>query len=102
VKYLATLYAGLRALMIAALAGSSASAQAPDGTNREAAEWNAARGAGTVEAFQRYLELYPLGRYSGEAFRSIVELTIDPEAGPEAGPEGGPSVSTRGLAVDMY
>jgi hypothetical protein len=105
VKYLATLCAGLRALMIAALAGSSASAQAPDGTNREAAEWNAARGAGTVEAFQRYLELYPLGRYSGEAFRCIVELTIDREAcaaGPEAGPEGGPSVSTRGLAVDMY
>jgi hypothetical protein len=105
VKYLATLYAGLRALMIAALAGSPASAQAPVGTDRETAEWNAARGACTVEAFQHYLELYPLGRYSGEAFRSIIELTVDPDAAvacPEAGPEGGPSVSTRGLAVDMY
>jgi hypothetical protein len=105
VKYLATLCAGLRALMIAALAGAPASAQAPGGTNREAAEWNAARGAGTVEAFQHYLELYPLGRYSGEAFRYIIELTIDPDAtvaGPEAGPEGAPSVSTRGLGVDMY
>ena len=104
-KYLATLYAGLRALMIAALAGSPASAQSPGGTDREAAEWNAARGAGTVAAFQHYLELYPLGRYSGEAFRYIIELTIDPDAavvGPEAGREWGPSVSTRGLAVDMY
>jgi hypothetical protein len=105
VKYLATLYAGLRALMIAALASSPASAQAPGATDREAAEWNAARGAGTVEAFQHYLELYPLGRYSGEAFRYIVELTIDPDAtvpGPEAGPAGGAHVTTRGLGVDMY
>jgi hypothetical protein len=105
VKYLATLCAALRALMIAALAGSPASAQAPGETNRETAEWNAARGAGTVEAYQHYLELYPLGRYSGEAFRYIIQLTIDPDAtvvGPEAGPEGGAGASTRGLGVDMY
>jgi hypothetical protein len=87
--------------MIAALAGSPASAQAPGGTDREAAEWNAARGAGTVEAFQHYLELYPLGRYSGEAFRCIVELTIDPDA-TVADAGGSVRVSTAGLGVDMY
>jgi hypothetical protein len=100
-KYLAALCAGLRALVIAALAGSPASAQAPGRADREATEWSAARGAGTVEAFQHYLELYPLGRYSGEAFRYIVELTIDPNATvPRAARSA--SVSTGGLAVDMY
>ena len=100
-KYLAALHAALRTLMIAALAGSPASAQAPGGTDREAAEWNAARGVGTVEAFQHYLELYPLGRYSGEAFRYIVEQTIDPDA-TVADAEGSVRVSSGGLGVDMY
>lgn len=107
-KYLTAFYSGLRALMIAALAGGPTSVQAQSPGDREAAEWNAARGVGTVDAYQRYLELYPVGRYSGEAFRCIVELTVDPEAltscaiDPAAGPESGPSVSTRRLAVDMY
>ena len=75
--------------------------------DREAAEWNAARGTGTPDAYQRYLEVYPLGRYSGDAFRCIIELTVAPDAvsscatAPEAGPDQPTSVS-RGLAVDLY
>jgi hypothetical protein len=76
VRYLATFPGGLRALIIAALAGAPAGAQAPGGTDREVAEWNAARGAGAVEACQHDLELDPLGRYSGAAFRYIIGLTI--------------------------
>ena len=84
--------------MIAALAGSPASAQAPGGTDRKAAEWNAARGAGTVKAFQHYLELYPLGRYSGEAFRYILELTIDPDAAVAGAPRGAQASAAAGSA----
>jgi hypothetical protein len=95
--------------MIASLAGAPAAAQAQSAPEREVAEWNAARGAGTPQAYQRYLELYPLGRYSGAAFRCMIELTVDPDVvsscvtAPGAGP-GGPTVtsSTRGLAVDLY
>jgi len=94
--------------MIAALAGSAGGAQAQSGADREAAEWNTARGIGTPDAYQRYLELFPLGRYSADAFRCMIELTVDPDAvsscssAPEAGPAGGASVSSRGLAVDLY
>jgi hypothetical protein len=109
VKYLATVCSGLRALVIAALAGSAGGgAQAQTDTDREAAEWNAARGIGTADAYQRYLERFPIGRYSGDAFRCIIELTVDPDAvsscssAPGAGPAGGASVSTRGLAIDLY
>lgn len=107
-KYLATLCSGLRALMIAALAGGPPAVHAQTGTDREAAEWNAARGAGTPDAYQRYLELYPLGRYSGDAFRCIIELTVAPDAvascatAPGAGPEQPVTSITRGLAVDLY
>jgi hypothetical protein len=110
VKYLATLCTSLRALMIAALAGGSVggSSQAhAQGGDREAAEWNAARGIGTAAAFQQYLEQYPVGRYAGEAFRYIIELTVNPDAAsdrggpPAAGPEG-PTRATRGFALDMY
>jgi hypothetical protein len=122
VKYLATLCTGLRTLMIAALAGAPSAAHAQSGTDRETAEWNAARGAGTPDAYQRYLEVFPLGRYSGDAFRCIIELTVAPDAvsscasapgagleasgvsraAPGAGP-GNPVTSvSRGLAVDLY
>jgi hypothetical protein len=59
--------------------------------------------AGTAAAYQRYLEQYPLGAHAGDAFRRMIELTVDPNAtaAPAAGPAGGDR-SSRGLAVDMY
>jgi hypothetical protein len=108
VKYLATLCSSLRALVIAALAGGSVGAatqlHAQSSPDREAAEWNTAIGVGTAEAYQRYLEQYPMGQHAGDAFRRIIELTIDPDAtfeGPGAGP-GDVSSSRRGLALDLY
>jgi len=108
VKYLATLCAGLRALMIAALAGGSGGAApqayAQSSPDREAAEWNTARGVGTAAAYQRYLEQFPVGEHAGDAFRRIIELTIDPDAsfeGPAAGP-GSVTHTSRGLALDLY
>lgn len=87
--------------MMATLATSGgAHAQSP--LDREAAEWNAAREAGTVEAYQRYLELYPVGAYAGEAFRAIIELSIDPALGVYRIDPAQPSMVTRGLAVDIY
>jgi opacity protein-like surface antigen len=109
VKYLATLCSSLRALVIAALAGSPIAAALPQAhaqtsADREAAEWNATVGVGTAAAYQHYLEQYPLGPHAGDAFRRMIELTIDPDAtfgGPEAGPGGGISTS-RGLGADLY
>jgi hypothetical protein len=108
VKYLAALCSSARALMIAAIAGGPVGAPPPahaqTGADREAAEWNTTLGIGTAAAYQRYLEHYPVGAHAGDAFRRMIELTVDPEAGhagPGAGSAGGHR-STRGLAVDMY
>jgi hypothetical protein len=109
VKYLATLCSSLRALLVAALAGSpiaaaSSLAHAQTSGDREAAEWNATVGVGTAAAYQHYLEQYPLGPHAGDAFRRMIELTIDPDAtfeGPQAGPGDGDRTS-RGLAADLY
>ena len=102
-KYLAS----LRALLIAALAGNpigaASEAQAQSSADRESAEWNATLGVGTAAAYQHYLEQYPLGLHAGEAFRRMIELTIDPDLieGPGAGPAG-VDRATRGLVVDLY
>ncbi len=106
-KYLATLCSSLRALTIAALAGSpigaAPQAQAQTSADREAAEWNATQGIGTAAAYQHYLEQFPLGPHAGDAFRRMIELTIDPGliGGPGEGPAG-VDRTTRGLVVDLY
>jgi hypothetical protein len=91
-KYLSALCASLRALTIAALAGlalGSVHAQQP--TDPEAEAWNRAREENTLEAYQRYLELYPLGAHSTEAFQALVELTLSRE-GPAPADEALPGV----------
>ena len=107
-NYLATLCSGLRALLIAAVAGSPAGAQAQSPADREVGGVERGPRRRHADAYQRYLELFPVGRYSGDAFRCIIELTVDPDAvsscslAPGAGPTGSGSISTRGLAVDLY
>ncbi len=94
-KYLRALCASLRALTIAALAsGAFGHAQAQQPTDPETVAWERARDENTLEAYQRYLELYPLGLHSTEAFQAIVELTLSLEgpAPPDAAVPG----------VDMY
>jgi hypothetical protein len=94
-KYLRGFYATLRALAIAALAsGTLGHGQAQQPVDPETATWNRARTQNTLEAYQRYLELYPLGIHSTEAFQAVVELTLSQE-GPAPGDAAVPG-------VDMY
>ena len=62
----------------------------------EEAAWGEARRVGTAGAYQRYLELYPMGEHMEEAFKRIVErslskaparrlVDIEPALGPPAG-----------------
>jgi hypothetical protein len=82
VKKLAALVLGLRALAIAALAGSPGHAQSPSADD---AAWASARDAGTAEACQQYLEAFPAGQHAEEAFRCLIEGSL--ETAPEAGPD---------------
>lgn len=92
-RYVTVLYATLRALLVAALAGGATLAEAQ--TDREAAAWEAARAANTVEAYQRYLELYPLGEHAGHAFRQIIELSELEETPPS-------TIAPAAPPVDVY
>jgi hypothetical protein len=80
VKRLAALFLGLRALAIAALAGSPA-AHAQEQSADDAA-WAVASEAGTAAACQDYLEAFPAGRHAEEAFRCLIEGSL--EAVPDA------------------
>jgi hypothetical protein len=81
-KRMAAIFLGLRALALAALAGSS-SGHAQEGPTADDAAWAAASEVGTAEACQQYLEAFPAGRHAEEAFRCLIEGSL--EAIPEAG-----------------
>jgi hypothetical protein len=100
-KKLSTLYAALRALLVASVAGGAAGVSAQSPASRDAAAWEAARQEGTVEAYQRYLEEFPIGSYADKAFRSIVEMTVEPEAVPVTIVPAGVR-SEPGLVADLY
>lgn len=73
---LATLLISLRALVIAAVAGAPAAhGQQLPGTDEAA--WAAASEADTPEAYQRYLEEFPAGRYAEDAFRLLIESQLE-------------------------
>jgi hypothetical protein len=73
---LATLFLGLRALLLATLAGAPMShAQGPPSADDDA--WAAAVAAATPEAYQRYLEEFPAGRYAEDAFRLLIESQLE-------------------------
>ena len=94
-KLMVKIYATLRALLIASIAGNAAFSQESGVADQEEADWAQARREGTAEAFQRYLERYPVGRHAAEAFGCSVDAGLcasDPTVGG----------LTRGLAVDMY
>lgn len=82
----------LRALVIAGLTSSGA-VQAQQPADADDAAWNRARSADTTAAYQDYLEQFPAGRHAEEAFRALVESSVEQEAG-----------ATRGglRGADMY
>ncbi len=84
----------VRAMLLAAVAGTAGAGQAQAQVDSDTAAWEAARAAGTAEACQAYLEAFPTGRFAEDAFRCIVEQTI-PGAGQV--PLGGVAPS-----ADMY
>lgn len=88
--WIAAFYASLRAFALAALAGS-AQAQTPADADDRA--WTNAQQLGTAEAYQQYLEQFPVGRHVEEAFRGLVEEQMEGEIGATRG-------AVRGL--DMY
>jgi len=96
-KLLVKFYATVRALLIASIAGNAAYSQESGFADQEEADWARARSEGTAEAFQRYLERYPVGRHAAEAFGCSVDAGLC-----VSDPTGGERPLTRGLAVDMY
>jgi hypothetical protein len=78
---MAAIFLGLRALAIAALVGSPIG-HAQESPSPDDAAWAAASDAGTAAACQDYLEAFPAGRHAEEAFRCLIEGSL--EAVPDA------------------
>jgi hypothetical protein len=72
---LATLFLGLRALLLATLAGAPVHGQGLP--SADDAAWAAAVTADTPEAYQEYLEEFPAGRHVEEAFRLLIETQLE-------------------------
>lgn len=72
-------YARAWAFVMASLATLPA-AQAQTG-DPDLDAWQAARRDGSYEAYQRYLEAYPVGQYADEAFRMMIQESIEAEQG---------------------
>ena len=79
---------GLRSLALALLASVSAHASSGDQDRLEQRDWHDARSLDTLDAYERYLELHPLGPNAAEAFRRAMSSapTIHPvqAAAPDA------------------
>ncbi len=71
-RWMATVYASFKALMIATLAGQSGSAEAQSISPDDRA-WDAVKASGSAEACQQYLTEFPTGDHAEEAFRCLVE-----------------------------
>lgn len=74
-RWMATMYASFKALMIAAVAGQGGTANAQDVSPDERA-WESVRVSGTPEACQQYLSEFPTGVHAEEAFRCLVEGVV--------------------------
>jgi len=90
VKQLQWLYARLAALFLATVAGAPPALS--QNTDADGAAWQDAQQEGTLAALQGYLETFPTGRHSEEAFRQIVEQSLQEE----------PGAGTGSLGTDLY
>jgi hypothetical protein len=86
-RWITAVFASLRAFALAALAGSFAQAQ--QSTDPDDSAWASAQQMGTADAFQRYLEEFPVGRHVEEAFRGLVEQQVEGDLGESRGVSGG-------------
>ncbi len=90
-RWITAVVVSLRAFALAALASSLAQAQQSADPDDRA--WTSAQELGTAEAFQQYLEQFPVGRHVEDAFRGLVEQQVETQHGPSHGAVGG---------ADMY
>ncbi len=98
-----------RLLLLAAGAGHAAHAAAPANQSAvritEAQVWQAAREIGTAEAYQRYLQLFPVGSYAEDAFRCIVEQSVGLNScaiEPAGGAAGVSAAAVAGTLLALY
>lgn len=96
----------IRAMLLASLASTPIHSPNPAlAQDADEIDWITARAQGTPEAFERYLEIHPLGRYASEAFYFVTILSIDPSV-ERIDPTQAPSEAvTRGItasAMDVY
>ena len=103
---LAAVCASLQAVIIGWLATGGVSAPSAQTAN-DAGAWSQARAAGTIDAYEGYLGRFPTGAYAHQAFRCIVELTVDATEGAcvPTGTRGVDSLeaATGGLSlIDVY
>lgn len=82
-RWMATVYASFKALMIAALAGQSGSSHAQDLSADDRA-WENVKASGSSEACQQYLVDFPTGAHAEEAFRCLVEGIVPTDVDPRA------------------
>lgn len=71
--------------------------------DNDSAAFDAAKSAGTREAFESYLSSYPFGKHAADAFRSIIDLDVAAaldEVGVAGEGEGVAEVSSA--QIDVY
>ena len=85
-RLITAVFASLRALALATFAGSFAQAQ--QAADPDDSAWTNAQQLGTAEAYQRYLEQFPVGRHIEEAFRGVIEHQVEGESGDSRGVAG--------------
>jgi hypothetical protein len=107
-RRLAALYASLQAIMIGWLASGGASPSAAQSVNpADDGAWAQAQAQGTLEAYEGYLGQFPVGLHAGQAFRCIVELTVQATEGECVASESARGDPLEGAArgqssIDVY
>ncbi|MGF1476801.1 MAG: hypothetical protein ACFB6S_14680 [Geminicoccaceae bacterium] len=101
------LIVALRTLVLASLATGAGGAAAQTPTDADDADWVNAQEIGTLEAFERYLERNPTGKYAAQAFYRVTVMSIDASRSfqniePGAGPTNSGSRNVASDAIDVY
>ncbi len=69
------------------------------GTIAEEALWAEAQRVATAEAYEAYLERYPLGRYAGDAFRGAIDAALAEQDGDDNAAAGAAAAAAAAAAA---
>jgi hypothetical protein len=89
VHWIKAWYGRFFAIVAATIGGVGGHAQAQD---PDAEAWRRAEQAGTADAYQEYLDAFPVGRFMAEAYLRLIEEQLEDEMGP----------AIRGLEAELY